>query len=97
MIIEVLICIVIGYYFYREKSKKEEVGLENEKIKGLMDSLNRFVAKSEDLDRKHQKVLKLIELLTQDLNWKQLWLEKWRKGQKLLVEESHIALEVQDN
>ena len=61
MVIEVLICIVIGYYFYREKSNKEEVGLEKEKIKVLMDSLNRFIVKSEDLDRKHQKVLKLWE------------------------------------
>ena len=61
MVVEVLICIVIGYYFYREKSKKEDAGLEKEKIKVLMDSLNRFVAKSEDLDRKHQKVLKLWE------------------------------------
>ena len=61
MVIEVLICIVIGYYFYREKSNKEAIGLEKEKIKVLMDSLNRFVAKSDDLDRKHQKVLKLWE------------------------------------
>ena len=67
MIIEVLLCCIIGYYIYREKSKKVEVIQEQEKIKILMGSLQSFIAKSEDLDKKHQKVLKLWEKISQIL------------------------------
>lgn len=61
MIIEVLLCCIMGCYIYREKGKKAEVRQEQEKIKILMGSLQSFIAKSEDLDEKHQKVLKLWE------------------------------------
>jgi len=61
MIIEVLLCGIIGYYVYHEKSKKVEVRQGQEKIKILMGSLQSFIEKSEDLDKKHQKVLKLWE------------------------------------
>ena len=36
MIIEVLLCGIIGYYVYHEKSKKVEVRQEQEKIKTLI-------------------------------------------------------------
>ena len=61
MIIEILLCGIIIYYLYYEKNKKERSGLEKEKLKTLIDSLHRLVAESEDLDKKHQEVLKLWE------------------------------------
>ncbi|MEE8380355.1 MAG: DUF2802 domain-containing protein [Thermodesulfobacteriota bacterium] len=61
MVIEVVLCGGIIYYFYREKNRKNEVKLAEEKLKTLLGSLHRLVAESEDLDRKHQRVLKLWE------------------------------------
>jgi len=61
MVIEVLLCGIIGYYIYREKNKNVDVRQEKAKIKMLMASLQSFIEKSEDLDKKHQKVLKLWE------------------------------------
>ena len=61
MIIEVLLCGILACYIYREKSKKVELKREQEQIKKLMGSLHHFIATSEDLDKKHQKVLKLWE------------------------------------
>ena len=61
MVIEILICSVIIYYFYHEKSKRDEVRLEEEKLKRLLGSLRRLVAESGDLDRKHQRLLTLWE------------------------------------
>lgn len=61
MIIEVLLCGIMACYIYREKSAKVELKKEQARIKTLVDSLQRFMATSEDLDNKHQKVLKLWE------------------------------------
>ncbi len=61
MVIEVLLCGIIGYYIYREKNNNVEVRQEKAKIKILMTSLQSLIEKSEDLDKKHQKVLKLWE------------------------------------
>jgi len=61
IIIEILLCGIIIYYLYHEKNKKEKSGLEKEKLKTLIDSLHRLIIKSEDLDKKHQEVLKLWE------------------------------------
>ena len=61
MVIEVLLCGIVIYYFYREKNRKNEGKLEEEKLKALLGSLHRLVAESEDLDRKHQRLLKLWE------------------------------------
>ncbi len=61
MVIEVLLCGIIICYVYRDKSRKGEMKLEQEKIKTLVDSLHRLVKESEALDKKHQEVLKLWE------------------------------------
>lgn len=61
MIIEGLLCGVIIYYFYQEKRKRDEGGHEKERLKVVIDSLNRLVTESEDLDKKHQRLLKLWE------------------------------------
>ena len=61
MVMEVVLCGIILCYIYREKSKQEEVRLEKERMRSLVDSLDHLIAESEDLDRKHQKVLKLWE------------------------------------
>ena len=61
IVIEVVLCGIIIYYVYRDKSRKGEMKLEREKFKTLVDSLHRLVKESEDLDKKHQKVLKLWE------------------------------------
>jgi len=61
MVIEVLLCGIIICYFYHEKSKKDEGRLEKERLKTLMGSLRRLVTETEDLDKKHQRLLKLWE------------------------------------
>jgi len=61
MVVEVFLCGIIIYYVYRDKSRKGEVNLEKEKIKTLVDSLHRLIKESEELDKKHQRVLKLWE------------------------------------
>ena len=61
MVIEVLLCGIIIYYLYHEKNKKDEGRLEKEKLKTLIDSLHHLITESEDLDKKHQGVLKLWE------------------------------------
>jgi len=61
MVVEVLLCGIIIYYFYRDKSRQGEMKLEKEKIKVLVDSSHRLIKESEELDKKHQKVLKLWE------------------------------------
>jgi hypothetical protein len=61
MVIEVLLCGIIIFYFYHEKNKKDEGKIDKEKLRILTDSLNRLVTESEDLDKKHQSLLKLWE------------------------------------
>lgn len=61
MVIEVLLCGIIIYYLFHKKNKKEEKVLDKEKLKTLIDSLHRLVTESEDLDKKHQVLLKLWE------------------------------------
>ena len=98
MIIEVLLCGIIGYYVYHEKSKKVEVRQEQEKIKILMDSLQSFIAKSEDLDKKHQKVLKLWEKIEKRgeaieayINHYERKLKSFPEGEKADTIESSVA------
>jgi len=59
MVIEVLLCAIIVYYFYRERHRKDENDFSEEKLKTVLGSLQRLVAESEDLDGKHQRLLKL--------------------------------------
>ena len=59
MIIEVLLCGVMVCYLYRNKSSQGEITLDKEKMKGVVESLHRLIKESEDLDKKHQKVLEL--------------------------------------
>lgn len=61
MMIEVLLCGIIAFYIYRERTTKVGVEKDQEKIKTLVDVLQRFVAKSEDLDKKHQRLRHLWE------------------------------------
>ena len=61
VVIEVLLCGTVVYYFYREKHKKDENKLEKERLKTLLGSLHRLITESEDLDKRHQKILKLWE------------------------------------
>jgi len=61
IVMEVLLCGIIIYYLYHERNKKDEGSLEKEKLKTLIDSLHHLVTESENLDKKHQGLLKLWE------------------------------------
>jgi len=61
MIIEVLLCSIIIYYVLRERNSREEKRREREKTGVLIQSLDRLIIDSKDLEEKHHKFLKLLE------------------------------------
>ena len=60
MVIEVLLCGIIIYYVLREKSNREEKRREREKTGVLIQSLDRLIVDSEELEKKYHKLLKLL-------------------------------------
>ena len=65
MVIEVLLCSIIIYYVLRERSSREEKRREREKTGILIQSLDRLIIDSEDLEQKHHKLLNLLEKIEQ--------------------------------
>jgi len=61
MIIEVLLCSIIIYYVFREKSSTRAAKREQEKTETLIRSLDRLVEESEGLEKKHRDLLQLWE------------------------------------
>jgi hypothetical protein len=59
LVVEVVLCGVIAYYLFRERSQREALRVEREKIKALLESLQHLVTESKDLDEKHQRLLEL--------------------------------------
>ena len=61
MIIEVILCAIIIYYVLRERGSRQEKRKERERTKALIQALDRLIIESEDLEKKHQKLLQLWE------------------------------------
>ena len=61
MIIEVILCAIIIYYVLRERGSRQEKRQERERTKALIQALDRLIIESEDLEKKHQKLLQLWE------------------------------------
>jgi len=61
MVIEVLLCSIIIYYVFREKSSTRGAKREQEKTETLIRTLDRLVEESEDLEKKHLDLLQLWE------------------------------------
>ena len=59
MVIEVLLCAIIIYYVLRERGNRQEKEQERERTKALIGILDRLIVESEDLEKKHQKLLAL--------------------------------------
>jgi len=87
MIIEVILCGIIIYYVLRDRGSRQEKRRERERTKALIQALDRLIIESEDLEKKHQKLL-------------QLWEKIEKRGSDLEVsidvpEESHPASSVE--
>jgi hypothetical protein len=61
MIIEVILCGIIIYYVLRDRGSRQEKRRERERTKTLIQALDRLIVESEDLEKKHQKLLQLWE------------------------------------
>ena len=61
MFVEVLLCAIIIYYVLRGKGTRQEKEQERERTKALIQALDRLIVESEDLEKKHQKLLALWE------------------------------------
>lgn len=61
MIIEVILCGIIIYYVLRDRGSRQEKRRERERTKTLIQALDRLIIESEDLEKKHQKLLQLWE------------------------------------
>lgn len=87
MIIEVILCGIIIYYVLRDRGSRQEKRRERERTKTLIQALDRLIIESEDLEKKHQKLL-------------QLWEKIEKRGSDLeasidVPEESHPASSVE--
>jgi hypothetical protein len=87
MIIEVILCGIIIYYVLRDRGSRQEKRRERERTKALIQALDRLIVESEDLEKKHQKLL-------------QLWEKIEKRGSDLeasidVPEESHPASSVE--
>jgi hypothetical protein len=61
MIIEVILCSIIIFYVLRDRGSRQEKRQERERTKALIQTLDRLIVESEDLEKKHQKLLQLWE------------------------------------
>ena len=61
MFVEVLLCAIIIYYVLRERGIRQEKEQERERTKALIQTLDRLIVESEDLENKHQQLLELWE------------------------------------
>lgn len=61
MIIEVILCGIIICYVLRDRGSRQEKRRERERTKALIQALDRLIVESEDLEKKHQKLLQLWE------------------------------------
>ena len=79
-------CGIIIYYVLRDRGSRQEKRRERERTKALIQALDRLIVESEDLEKKHQKLL-------------QLWEKIEKRGSDLeasidVTEESHPASSV---
>ena len=70
MVIEVILCSIIIFYVLRDRGSRQEKRQERERTKVLIQALDRLIVESEDLEKKHQKLL-------------QLWAKMEKKGSDL--------------
>jgi hypothetical protein len=59
MFVEVLLCAMIIYYVLRGRGNRQEKKQERERTKTLIQALDRLIVESEDLEKKHQKILEI--------------------------------------
>lgn len=65
-IIEILLCTVLIYCVFREKSRRRTAKHEQEKTERLIRTLDHLVKESEELEKKHLALVKLWERIEQE-------------------------------
>lgn len=59
MFVEVLLCAIFIYYVLQGRGNRQEKKQERERTKTLIKVLDRLLVESEDLEKKHQKLLEI--------------------------------------